>query len=517
MPPVARVVLLVVGDDGAGGGHRIGPAQEPLHVRNPLLLVHDQIFHDVDVLGLCLEAEARGIIPVMAAVIHVHVQVAAPPAERRKVHQAEQRQTLHPGRRRRDAHPADHPAELHALGQLDGVFTGGKIEVRRAVRVKIGRFEAALLAVEGLIGVAPGIAGRPSAAVGSRHADPCAAGSPPGIGDREAKAAGRIPVTTSPRHHGLERSARHRKQLKRGVAARVADERDALSVGRPARRRLVAVAVGELKRVAAGCGRQPEIVALAPEVGAVDHSPAVAGHVGTRLPGGFLVADLPHGAAGAGFQAPDTSASPDLSPVRDQHERRAVGRPGGREVVIEGVVVVPGQTGGGVGADAHRRIHRSAIADAQQKDMPAALVRGGYEGDPASVGGPPRIEMHRPVLDQRPGLAGRELQHAQLERIVTIRGIRNESTVGRPVGLVVVPGAIRELEGLRAADPLPPERALHRVHQLLPVGRPGRRGRAAGNLREVHLPVVVVVWDADLLEDGLALGVAGGRQEERHE
>ena len=104
----------------------------------------------------------------------------------------------------------------------------------------------------------------------------------------------------------------------------------------------VEVAVGELERIRPVGRHQPELVPLAPEVGAVDHPPAVAAPVGPRLPGGLLVADLPRRRAPArASHAPESARAPDVAAVGDQDQLAAVRRPRRREVLIHRVVVVP--------------------------------------------------------------------------------------------------------------------------------------------------------------------------------
>ena len=71
-------------------------------VRDALLLVDDQVLDDVEVLGFRLCAQPRRVVAVGAAVVHVNVQVAAPPAACGKIHQAlEAERARTPSRRRR--------------------------------------------------------------------------------------------------------------------------------------------------------------------------------------------------------------------------------------------------------------------------------------------------------------------------------------------------------------------------------------------------------------------------------
>ena len=78
--------------------------------------------------------------------------------------------------------------------------------------------------------------------------------------------------------------------------------------------------------------------------------------------------------------------------------------------------------------------------------------------------------------------------------------------------LRVVAGPVRQLQGIPGAESLAPERALHRVDELLSVRRPRRGVWSARHLREVHLPVVVGMRLVDLLEDRLALRASGRRR-----
>src|SRR5262249_24378146 len=122
------------------------------------------------------------------------------------------------------------------------------------------------------------------------------------------------------RHDRLDRAARDRDDAQRDVAALVRRERHAPAVGRPARPRVIALAVRQLEVVAAARRREPELVALASEIRAVDDAPAVAGPVGVRLPVRLLLADERHRRSGARLHAPDASRAPDLAAVGDEED-----------------------------------------------------------------------------------------------------------------------------------------------------------------------------------------------------
>jgi hypothetical protein len=59
-------------------------------IRDPSLLVHDQVLDQVEVLGLSLKGQAGGRVAVGATIVHVHVQIGAEPAGRRQVRQTVQ-------------------------------------------------------------------------------------------------------------------------------------------------------------------------------------------------------------------------------------------------------------------------------------------------------------------------------------------------------------------------------------------------------------------------------------------
>ena len=85
MAPEAGVKFLGVHDQHAVAARRVRIGAEIADVRDPLLLVDDEIVDDVEILGPRLPREVVGRVPIGAAVIHVDVQVgAAPRAERRR-------------------------------------------------------------------------------------------------------------------------------------------------------------------------------------------------------------------------------------------------------------------------------------------------------------------------------------------------------------------------------------------------------------------------------------------------
>ncbi len=263
---------------------------------------------------------------------------------------------------------------------------------------------------------------------------------------------------------------------------------------------------------------------LAAGVGRVDDAPPVARPVGTGLPGRLLVAHEAQRRTRLGLHAPEAAAARDAAAVRDDHELAAVGRPRRREVLVEARVVVAGQAGVALLRET-TRLARLAVGRVEHEHVEAPLERRGHERQPTAVGRPARLDVDRAVRQQRPAPSARELERAQLDGVVVIRGVGEQAAVGRPVGLVVVARPVRELARDARVELDAPERAFDRDGQLLSVGGPGGRGDAARGLGQVHLPVVVVVRDADLLQDllppgaGLGRSEAGGRrqsQQRRH-
>src|SRR5690349_21379677 len=127
-------------------------------------------------------------------------------------------------------------------------------------------------------------------------------------------------VAAGPDLHRCHRASGYAHDPERGVARFVADEGDPATIGRPARRGVIAGAVRELERPASFAAHQPKLVALPAEIGAVNHALAVRGPIGTRFPGGLFIPDLPERSAGARFHPPESSRAPDLLPIAHQDQ-----------------------------------------------------------------------------------------------------------------------------------------------------------------------------------------------------
>ena len=188
----------------------------------------------------------------------------------------------------------------------------------------------------------------------------------------------------------------------------------------------------------------------------------------------------------------------------------------GREVLVELRVVVARQAAVPVLGDADGLARRRAVgAGRRARRRGTAPRRPSRRTPPASrraTSGASRFTA--PLATRAREVPSRSVEHPQLQRVVAVGRVEDAASVRRPVRLRVVARSVGELDGVAGADPLAPERALHRVDELLPVGGPRRIARAACNLRQVHLSVVVGVRLVDLLEDREALGEGGGRGEE---
>ena len=190
MAPVAGVVLLVVLDAASSRvetGSRL--RREARHVRDPLLLVDDQVLDDVQVLGLGLRAQARRVVAVGAAVVHVHVQVAAPPAAGGQVRQALEAQARRGRRAGRRPRRSSHRRVLEPVRREHRVRARGQRQRGRALRVEVMHLERPHFAVEAVVGVAPRVVRRPAASVRPGHREAHGRRRPRRVGHRHRAAS----------------------------------------------------------------------------------------------------------------------------------------------------------------------------------------------------------------------------------------------------------------------------------------------------------------------------------------
>src|SRR5881628_3129530 len=166
---------------------------------------------------------------------------------------------------------------------------------------------------------------------------------PAPINDVDPQPAHCLAVASLLRLDPLSPPARDIDDPQRRVPTLIRDVGDMLAVVGPARGSGVEVTVGDRKGIAAFARHQPQLMPLAAEVGAVDDAPAVGGPVGTGLPRGFFVADLPRHRARPRRHPPESARSVDVAPVRDEEKLTAVRRPRRREIVVPPAVVIAGE------------------------------------------------------------------------------------------------------------------------------------------------------------------------------
>ena len=411
----------------------------------------------MQVLGTRLKREVGRRVAIRPPVVHVHVQVAAPPAARGQIGEPLERDPMDHATSRGYGHiRARHP-KLRPVPHLDVDLPGGHRQLRGSGRVEVPVLKGALAAIERLVRVAPGVVRciGPPVRRGDRNPRRCP--TPVPIDHLHPERAHRPAVASLRRLDRLLASARHLDHPERRVAALVRDVGDPRPIPRPAWRGRIELPVGEGERVATLAGHEPQLIPLATEIGAVHDALAVRRPVGSGFPVGLLVPQLAHRCAGGGGHAPEPACPMDVPAIRDQDQLAPVAGPGGREVVIQHAVVVAGQLAVVVVGESSD-VTRCATVHRHCEDVPAPVVRGGDEGDPGAVGRPARLHIDAPVAGERPHRARRQLEQVQLDRVPGVPCEDDESPVGRPVGLVVVaPAFSGNLLRDPRADTLPPQ------------------------------------------------------------
>ena len=141
---------------------------------NALFLVDDQVLDDVEVLGLRLARQALRRVAVVAAVVHVHVQVGADPV----AELARKRLRLQAPRGPALSRPAFASMRrcLDRMGEamLHGHLGRARRDFQRARRsaVEVVRFAGEPGAVEAVVCMHPRRGGRMRATVAALHRDP---------------------------------------------------------------------------------------------------------------------------------------------------------------------------------------------------------------------------------------------------------------------------------------------------------------------------------------------------------
>ena len=471
-------------------------------VRDALLLVHDQVIDDGELLAFGLQRKICRRVAVGARVVHMHVHITAHPAACRPVGPVARRQRrghLHRGA----GGDGDHPAHRHALGSLHDIDL-------HAPRRHLDGGGAGGVEVQGIEGMFIAVEIRRLDPRGGRGME-----APLGIGHRDARRGGRGGLVQYPQAQppvGPQAPVLGHREGARGapgevqhaqvrVAVLVGDEGNVRAIGGPARLGFVPVPVGEREGLAALPGHQPQLQPVAPEIGAVEDAPAIGGVVRARAPVGLLVVQLGRGCPRHRRHFPESPGAVDAAAVGDVDDRLAVARPGGVDLVVIGTVVVPRQRALVLAGDAH---HRAEAGRGQRagEDVEALVEGRGDEHQLPPVRGEARLDVDRPAMGQLLALAAGKVQPPQLDGVVLVGGVDDRVPVGRPVRLVVVSGAIGQLHRHGGSHRLAPQRAAGRVHQFLRVRRPAEAARACRQLRQVHLMVVVGVRRIDDRDTG---------------
>ena len=246
------------------------------------------------------------------------------------------------------------------------------------------------------------------------------------------------------------------------------------------------------------------------------HEPRPVGRdVRPRLPAGLLAPDelrRPRAIRGNAHDVP--GAVGDLA-VGDEDDRLPVRGPGRIDRVIERAVVVARHCASMVG-NQRPDLPEAAVPSLRDVRQEVAGANRGDPGEPRSVRRPSGLDVDRAARGERRHRAAREVEQHQLHRPAVVADEDDPLAVRRPVGLVVGAVGIGELLGDGTIYALPPERALHRVDQPLPVRRPRRRTWPGSQLRKVELAVVVRMRQVDLRQHRLARADGERRHREQH-
>ena len=208
----------------------------------------------------------------------------------------------------------------------------------------------------------------------------------------------------------------------------------------------------------------------------------------------------------AGFEvvAPQVAGAVRHAAVADVDEPLAIRQPRRAQLMVVAAVVVAFD--GRLAFGYELPCLQFAVVQLADEHVKAPGVAGRDEREPFPVRRPARLEIHRAAVGQRSDLAALEIEQHEFDGVVVVAHEHDPFAVRRPVGLVVVARTRSELHGDAGVERLPPQAALHRVHEFLAVRRPGERARPARQLRQVHLAEIVVVRNVDLLQHGRALG-----------
>ena len=224
---------------------------------------------------------------------------------------------------------------------------------------------------------------------------------------RNAQLAHRLQVVLLFRDELGLRAAGNCLRPQRSVAAAIRNERDPLSIRRPARRYVVEIAIGKRKRIAALGGHHPELVPLLSQIRRVDDALAVGRKIRARLPGGLFVMNLARLGARLRLHPPEAAGAVNVPAVRNEKNFFPVRRPGRADLMIELAVVVARESAAVLSGQA-LDVFQFAVAELPDENVEASVERSGNECDPLAVGRKTGLEVDR--------AAGRELPRAFVSR-----------------------------------------------------------------------------------------------------
>ncbi len=187
----------------------------------------------MQVLGATLKGEVPRGVAVRAAVVHMHVKVAAPPATGRQVRQPLERQPLGHGPSRRDHHVRSRHAVFRSVPHFHPHRPGRCRHLGRTGGVEVPVFERAVgpvLAIERLIGMPPGVVRCIGPPVRAGHRNPRGERAARCVHDDEAQTAHGTLVASLRSDDLSPLSARHVDHPQSSVPACVRDVGDVLGI-----------------------------------------------------------------------------------------------------------------------------------------------------------------------------------------------------------------------------------------------------------------------------------------------
>src|SRR5947199_2784502 len=146
-------------------------------------------------------------------------------------------------------------------------------------------------------------------------------------------------------------------------------------------------------------------------------------------------------------------------------------------------------------------------------EVEMTAVSGGNECDVAVIRRISRLDIDIAVRGERGFLASLQVDLPQLESVVLVTGEYNVSAIMGPVRLIVVASRVGEFLRLITAHGLSPKRTTHTVDHLLAIRRKRQRRWASRQLWQIHLTIIVIVRQLNLLQHRLPISQHRQRRE----